>query len=56
MEEPTAMSGALKAFRDFRATFNEGDVVDEESGLTVSHLDTAIKAMEAGKKIAAERQ
>lgn len=40
------MSDALAHLRAFRATFNDGDQVDEESGLTAADLDEAIKALQ----------
>jgi hypothetical protein len=38
---------ALDRLRQFRATFNEGDVVDEESGLGADDLTAIINAVEA---------
>lgn len=38
---------ALERVRQFRATFKEGDVVDEESGLLADDLTQLIEAVEA---------
>lgn len=45
------MSDAIAHFRAFRATFNEGDEVDEESGLAAADLDAAIEALELAPKM-----
>jgi len=37
---------SLARLRQFRATFNDDDQVDEESGLTAADLDNAIDALE----------
>lgn len=51
-----AETAALNALREFRATFNEGDCVDEESGLTAEHLDTAIEAIRTAARVAPIRR
>jgi hypothetical protein len=38
---------ALEHLRRFRATFNDGEPVDEGSGLSTDHLTTIICAVEA---------
>lgn len=38
---------ALAHLKTFRATFNAGDAVDEESGLTADDLTVLIEAVEA---------
>jgi hypothetical protein len=43
----TRLPTALDRLRQFRATFNEGEVVDEESGLGADDLTTIINAVEA---------
>ncbi|MBB4155294.1 hypothetical protein GGQ80_003214 [Sphingomonas jinjuensis] len=40
------LSAALDHLRRFRATFNAGDHVDEESGLTADDLDAILAAIE----------
>jgi hypothetical protein len=40
------LEAALERLRDFRATFNDGDAVDEESGLTAADLSAIISAVE----------
>lgn len=39
------LNAALDHLRRFRATFNAGDQVDEESGLTADDLDAIIAAV-----------
>jgi len=41
------LTTALDRLRQFRATFNEGDVVDDESGLGADDLTAIIDAVEA---------
>jgi hypothetical protein len=41
------LTTALDRLRLFRATFNEGDTVDEESGLGADDLTAIINAVEA---------
>jgi hypothetical protein len=38
-----SLDTALEHLRRFRATFNDGDDVDEESGLTAEDLDVIIR-------------
>lgn len=42
-----SLTTALDRLRQFRATFNEGEPVDEESGLTADDLTAIIQAVEA---------
>jgi hypothetical protein len=42
-----SLDTALEHLRRFRATFNDGEPVDEGSGLTADHLTTIICAVEA---------
>jgi hypothetical protein len=42
-----SLDTALDHLRRFRATFNDGEPVDEESGLTADHLTAIICAVEA---------
>jgi hypothetical protein len=42
-----SLDTALEHLRRFRATFNDGEPVDEESGLTADHLTAIICAVEA---------
>jgi hypothetical protein len=42
-----SLTEALAHLRRFRGTFNEGEQVDEESGLSADHLRTIICAVEA---------
>lgn len=41
------LTSALDRLRAFRATFNSGEPVDEESGLMADDLTTIIDAVEA---------
>jgi hypothetical protein len=41
------LTTALDRLRQFRATFNEGEQVDEESGLMAEDLSAIIRAVEA---------
>lgn len=41
------LATAAAHLKAFRATFNEGDDVDEEAGLTADDLTTIINAVEA---------
>ncbi len=41
------LSTALDRLRAFRATFNAGEPVDEESGLTADDLTAIIESVEA---------
>jgi hypothetical protein len=43
----TSIPTALDRLRQFRATFDEGDTVDEESGLSADDLTAIINAVEA---------
>jgi hypothetical protein len=38
---------SLERLRQFRATFNDGDAVDEESGLMADDITNIIRAVEA---------
>jgi hypothetical protein len=42
-----SLSDALAHLRRFRSTFNSGEPVDEESGLTADDLTTIIDAVDA---------
>jgi hypothetical protein len=42
-----SLDTALEHLRRFRATFNDGESVDEGSGLSADHLTTIICAVEA---------
>lgn len=42
-----SLTTALDRLRQFRATFNDGEPVDEESGLTADDLTAIIQAVEA---------
>ncbi|GEM_PF-3513910 len=42
-----SLTTALDRLRQFRATFNEGEPVDEESGLMADDLTAIINAVEA---------
>lgn len=42
---------ALDRIRAFRATLNDGDLIDEESGMTADDLDRMIAVFEAGEKV-----
>jgi hypothetical protein len=42
-----SLDTALEHLRRFRATFNDGEPVDEGSGLSADHLTTIICAVEA---------
>jgi len=42
-----SLDSALDHLRRFRSTFNAGEPVDEESGLTADDLTTIIQAVEA---------
>jgi hypothetical protein len=42
-----SLDTAIEHLRRFRATFKDGDDVDEGSGLTSDHLTTIICAVEA---------
>jgi hypothetical protein len=37
------LTEAIAAAKEFRATFNEGDPIDEESGFTAEHLTLLIE-------------
>jgi hypothetical protein len=50
-DDPTAAKSALAHLRAFRATFNDGDEVDEESGLIAADLDVAIEALELAPRM-----
>lgn len=41
------LTTSLDRLRQFRATFNEGEQVDEESGLMADDLSAIIRAVEA---------
>jgi hypothetical protein len=50
-----SLTDALAHLRQFRATFNEGEPVDEESHLTADDLTTIIRAVEAfGEDVVAD--
>lgn len=50
-----SLSDAIECLRRFRATFNEGEPVDEESGLGADDLTTIIEAVEAfGEDVVAD--
>lgn len=42
-----SLATSLDRLRQFRATFNDGDPVDEESGLNANDLTAIIRAVEA---------
>ncbi|WP_293875607.1 MULTISPECIES: hypothetical protein [unclassified Sphingomonas] len=46
-QEPVSLHTALDHLRRFRATFNAGEPVDEESELTADDLTAIINAVEA---------
>ena len=48
MTDPRKSIARLKAFR---STWNEGDQIDEQSGLTADDLDTVIAAAERAPAI-----
>lgn len=43
----TDLHSAIQRLKDFRATWNEGDQIDEESRLTADDLDAIIRHTEA---------
>jgi|GEM_PF-5607632 len=42
MAQAPDLNDALARVKAFRATWNEGDVIDEESGVTADDLDVVI--------------
>ncbi len=46
MDQKQNLQNAIAALRQFRATFNIGEMVDRESGLTADHLTTIIQVIE----------
>ena len=48
---PDPLTPALDRIRAFRASWNEGDLIDEESGMTAEDLDRIIQALEVGEKV-----
>jgi hypothetical protein len=46
MDHKQDLREAIAALRQFRATFNIGETVNEESGLTADHLTTIVQSVE----------
>lgn len=49
----TNLANALARLKDFRASWNADDAIDEESRLTAADLDTIIEALEGQRQPAA---